>query len=278
MRRLSFVLLAAAVAFGLAQSGRSAEQQPSVGLLAIGDFGVAGSRELSLGTAMRRFEAQNDAKALVTLGDNDYTERPEVFRSSWGESFGWLRPAGVAVVGTLGNHDVRVQRGRYQFASLSMPGPYYRRRFGDVELFALDSNNVSAVQTSWLARALASSTAPWKVAAFHHPAFSCGSYRSHPEVVRRWVPLFERYGVQLALSGHDHNYQRFVPRRGVMYVIHGGGAGAFYPIAACPSGYPRRIRARREHGWLYLVFSETRMVGWTVNMSGRRTDRFTVLP
>jgi 3',5'-cyclic AMP phosphodiesterase CpdA len=278
VRRLSFALLLAAVAFALAQSGRSAESQPSVGLLALGDFGVGGSRQLSLGTAMRRFEARSDANALVTLGDNDYTESPEAFHATWGESFGWLRPAGVVVVGTLGNHDVRVERGRYQFAALSMPGPYYRRRFGDVELFALDSNNVNAAQTSWLRRALSSSTAAWKVAVFHHPAFTCGAYHSHHAVRMRWVPLFERYGVQLALSGHDHNYQRFVPRRGVTYVVHGGGAGAFYPITVCRSGYPRRIRARREHGWLYLVFTDTRMVGWTVNMSGRRTDRFTVLP
>jgi len=231
-----------------------------------------------VGAAMRRFEARNGADALVTLGDNDYTESPATFRAAWSESFGWLRPAGVAVVGTLGNHDVRVQRGRYQLATLSMPGPYYRRRFGDVELFVLDSNNVSAVQTSWLERALASSDAPWKVAVFHHPAFTCGSYHSHHDVVVRWLPLFERYGVQLALSGHDHNYQRFAPRRGVTYVVHGGGAGAFYPITRCRSGYPRRVRARREHGWLYLVVSEEQIVGWTVNMSGRRTDRFTVLP
>jgi 3',5'-cyclic AMP phosphodiesterase CpdA len=278
VRRLSFALLAAAVAFALAQSGRSAEPEPAVGLLAIGDFGVAGSLELNLGNAMRRFEARNEANALVTLGDNDYTERPEIFRGAWEESFGWLRPAGVAVVGTLGNHDVRIQRGRYQFATLSMPGPYYRRRFGDVELFVLDSNNVNAAQTSWLQRVLSASSAPWKVAVFHHPAFTCGSYHSHHSVLRRWVPLFERYGVQLALSGHDHNYQRFVPRRGVTYVVHGGGAGSFYPITACPAGYPRRIRARREHGWLYLVFTDTRMTGWTVNMSGRRTDGFTVLP
>jgi hypothetical protein len=278
VRRLSFALLAAAVAFALAQSGRSAEPEPAVGLLAIGDFGVAGSRERNLGAAMHRFEALNATDALVTLGDNDYTESPATFRSAWAESFGWLRPAGVAVVGSLGNHDVRVQRGRYQFATLSMPGPYFRRRLGDVELFVLNSNNVHAVQTSWLERALASSTAAWKVAVFHHPAFTCGSYRSHHAVLVRWVPLFERWGVQLALSGHDHNYQRFVPRRGVTYVVHGGGAGAFYPVTACPSGYPRRIRARREHGWLYLVFTDARMVGWTVNMSGRRTDRFTVQP
>jgi hypothetical protein len=96
--------------------------------------------------------------------------------------------------------------------------------------------------------------------------------------VRRWVPLFERHGVQLTLSGHDHNYQRFVPRRGVTYVVHGGGVGSYYPVKRCPRGYPRRVRARREHGWLYLTFTRERAVGWTVNVSGRRTDRFVVLP
>ena len=249
-----------------------------MGLLAIGDFGVAGSRERSLGAAMRRFEAQNDADALVTLGDNDYTESPATFG----------RPGARASAGCDLRASPSPERWEtttsacngagIQFASLSMPGPYYRRKFGDVEVFVLDSTNVNTAQTSWLERALASSNALWKVAVLHHPAFTCGSYRSHPNVVRRWVPLFERYGVRLALSGHDHNYQRFVSRRGVTYVVHGGGAGAFYPVTACPKSYPRRVRARREHGWLYLVFTDDRMTGWTVNMSGRRTDRFTVLP
>jgi hypothetical protein len=280
VRRLALaaLLVAVTVAVVLVQPGQGGEPETTVGLLAIGDFGVGGSRQRELGEAMRVFETRNPARVLVTLGDNDYTEDPAAFRVAWTESFGWLRAAGVAVAGSLGNHDVRVQRGRYQFGQLSMPGPYYRRRVGGIELFVLDSTAPTARQTAWLGRALAASTALWKVAVFHHPAFTCGSYRAHPLIVRRWVPLFERHGVQLAVSGHDHNYQRFVPRRGVAYLVHGGGVGSFYPITACPKGYPRRIRARREHGWLYLVFSDTRVVGWTVNVSGRRTDRFTLLP
>ena len=38
-------------------------------------------------------------------------------------------------------------------------------------------------------------------------------------------PLFERYGVQLVLSGHDHDYQRSVPQNGVTYVVSGAAAG-----------------------------------------------------
>src|SRR5687767_4447278 len=107
-----------------------------------------------MGEAMRRFEVTNPAHVLVTVGDNDYTESPAAFRANWAESFGWLSAAGVGVAGALGNHDVRVGGGRYQFSLLGMPGPTYRRKVGLVELFVLDSNNVNRGQRLWLARAL----------------------------------------------------------------------------------------------------------------------------
>lgn len=277
MRRFVLALALLGVALWFAQGARPAEPE-STALLAIGDFGVGGERQRAVGAAMRRFEALNPADVLVTLGDNDYTESPAAFRANWGESFGWLPSAGVGVAGALGNHDVEVERGRYQFGLLRMPGPTYRRKVGLVELFVLDSNVVNLAQRRWLERALQTSRAPWKVAVFHHPPYTCGGYFSNAQAVRLWVPVLERYGVQLVLSGHDHNYQRFVPRRGVTYVVHGGGVGAYYPIKRCPRGYPRRVRGRREHGWLYLTFTPERAVGWAVNVSGRRTDRFTVLP
>jgi 3',5'-cyclic AMP phosphodiesterase CpdA len=164
----------------------------------------------------------------------------------------------------LGNHDVRVQGGRYQFDELSMPRRYYRRAIGPVELYLLDSNDVDDAQTAWLRRTLSRSRARWKLAAFHHPAFTCGNYESQPTVVARWVPLFERYGVRLVLSGHDHNYQRFSPRRGVRYVVH-----------PCPARYPRRLAARKEHGFIYIVIRGDRLSGCAVTREGRRSDRFT---
>jgi hypothetical protein len=42
---------------------------------------------------------------------------------------------------------------------------------------------------------------------------------------RAFAPLFERFGVQLVLSGHDHDYQRSRPINGVTYVVTGGAAG-----------------------------------------------------
>jgi 3',5'-cyclic AMP phosphodiesterase CpdA len=251
----------------------------TTGVLAIGDFGVGGSTQNSMGAAVRAWEEGHPADLLVTLGDNDYTESPAAFHDNWTASFGWLESAGVAVAGSLGNHDVRVDRGRYEFDELAMPRARYRRTVGNVDFFLLNSNSAGlAKQRDWLRTVLADSTADWQIVAFHHPAYTCGTYRGHPAVLSRWVPLFERYGVDLVLSGHDHNYQRFKEHRGVRYVVHGGGGARLYPIAPCPASYPTRRVARSVHGFLYLVASIDSIRGYAVTPSGNVIDQFKVNP
>jgi len=251
----------------------------STGLLAIGDFGVGGATERSMGAAVRTWEESHPADVLLTLGDNDYTESPAAFHDNWVASFGWLESAGVAVAGTLGNHDVRVEGGRYEFDELGMPRARYRRSVGNVDFFLLNSNAASsAKQRDWLRTKLVGSPARWQIVAFHHPAYTCGGYRGHAAVLSRWVPLFERYGVDLVLSGHDHNYQRFKEHRGVRYVVHGGGGAPRYSIRACPTFYPARRVARSVHGFLYLVASSDAIRGYAVSPTGAVIDTFRVAP
>src|SRR5918994_7627718 len=150
--------------------------------LAVGDFGVGGARQRATGDAMRAFEEAHPADVLVTLGDNDYTRSAARFAAEWRASFGWLPAAGVGVAGALGNHDVEIARGRYEFALLGMPAPYYVRRVEDVDVFVLDSTAVTRAQTRWLARMLAASRARWKVAVFHHPPYTCGGHSGSSQI------------------------------------------------------------------------------------------------
>lgn len=59
----------------------------------------------------------------------------------------------------------------------------------------------------------------------HHPPYSAGYQGSNDAVRRTFVPVFERHGVQLVLSGHDHDYQRSRPINGVTYVVSGAASG-----------------------------------------------------
>ena len=274
MRRILALCL-----FALVLSG-SSSAQVRVSFLAMGDYGVGGSRELSLGLAMKSYESRHDANMLVALGDNDYLESPRQFRANWQRSFGWARRAGLQVGGVLGNHDYETGRGRYELKTLGMPGRYYLRRLGEgeVQLFFLDSTVISPTQTAWLEEQLSQSVATWKIAVFHHPPYTCGGHSGDRRVVREWVPLFERYGVQLVLSGHDHNYQRFTARNGVTYVVHGGGAAGLYPLRRCPRSYPRRIRAVDQHGFLYVSATDSQLDVSAVDMRGRTTDHVRLTP
>jgi hypothetical protein len=247
-------------------------------ILAVGDFGVGGAAERATGSAMKSWEKAHPANLLLTLGDNDYTQSPTAFRRNWSDAFGWLRAADVWVRGTLGNHDVLVNGGRYEFKTLRMPAKYYESSRPDLDIFVLNSNSVGDTQTAWLEKRLAASTAKWKIVVFHHPAYSCGGYLSNPEVVSRWVPLFETYGVDLALSGHDHNYQRFAQHHGVTYVVHGGGGQELYSLRSCPAGYPTRSFARKAHGFLYLVAGPNALRVRAVNRAGRVIDNHLIYP
>ena len=85
----------------------------------------------------------------------------------------------------------------------------------------------------WSGRAdLAATSQPWKIAYFHRPPYSSGSEHGSDLTVRAaFGPIFERYGVQLVLSGHDHDYERTLPQDGVTYVVSGGGGAFLYSVA-----------------------------------------------
>jgi 3',5'-cyclic AMP phosphodiesterase CpdA len=100
------------------------------------------------------------------------------------------------------------------------------RQYGDVMIVGLDSNLAEDPdQIAFLEQTLATTTAPWRIVAVHHPPYSAGYQGSNMTVRRIYQPIFERYGVQLVLSGHDHDYQRSVPINGVTYVVSGAGSG-----------------------------------------------------
>jgi 3',5'-cyclic AMP phosphodiesterase CpdA len=73
-------------------------------------------------------------------------------------------------------------------------------------------------QMAWLESDLAATEQPWIVVAQHFPLYCGGDYHSDDEpltqVRRQLLPIFDRFGVDLSLAGHDHTFQR-------TYLLHG---------------------------------------------------------
>ncbi len=93
----------------------------------------------------------------------------------------------------------------------------YSYDYGDAHFLCLDSNvyvdpTDHALQ-AWIESDISSTDARWKFVVYHHPAFNVGNEHYHEQHMRALAPLFEKLGVTMVLSGHEHTYQRTRPIR-----------------------------------------------------------------
>jgi hypothetical protein len=195
-------------------------------LAVLGDVGMGDSYERAV-AGLVGDAGQGDAyDGLVLLGDNVYPDgQPDRLDSTVFEPFSTVLDQGTALLPVLGNHDVLDGHACGQVEALGMPGRWYAATVGPSLLIALDSNLVrSQAQTEWLEATLAEADARWIIVAMHHPAYSVGQHGPTADIQKRWVPIFEKHGVDLVLAGHDHDYQRTMPINGVTYIVSGGGS------------------------------------------------------
>lgn len=206
---------------------RPYEPAPEVHLAVAGDTGDSGRRLDASAAAMDEVDQEQPFDALLLLGDNVYPSGdPDRLDETVMQPFGPVLDGRTDLLAILGNHDVIDGRGDEQLERLGMDGRWWSWTEGDLLLVGLDTNTPDdPAQLRFLEDTLRASDATWKVVAMHHPPYSAGYQGSEEHVRDVFVPIFERYGVQLVLSGHDHDYQRSKRMDGVTYVVSGAGSG-----------------------------------------------------
>ena len=160
-----------------------------------------------------------EVEFLVCGGD--LTERPA--NQYWAETFRTLDSIGQAlpVLNVTGNHDYfkgiiqRLERRfplvfSYFLDSKVDDNMVYTLRYGDAQLFVLDSNREFFYlwsQRQWLKEQLEQSQAKWKILVLHHPLYSI---KGKNNAILRWMfdDFVNQYGVDLVLQGHEHAYAR----------------------------------------------------------------------
>ena len=90
----------------------------------------------------------------------------------------------------------------------SLPETSYFIDYQGVRFIALNSNEKIDEQTIWLEETLKNNPHEWAIAFLHHPIYSASTSRDNPKRRQAWKPLFDEYGVDLVLQGHDHSYAR----------------------------------------------------------------------
>jgi len=191
-------------------------------------FGDAQNDILSLWsrTIRQSYAAAPDARFMIHAGDlvsNGHND------TQWGEWFragGWIH-AMVPSVPAAGNHEYDPLTASEEKEDVQHLSVFWRPQFALPEngvegqeetnyyidyqgarIVVLNSNEQREEQAKWLAGVLGDNPSPWTIVTFHHPIFSSGKDRDNAALRDLWKPVFDRYGVDLVLQGHDHTYAR----------------------------------------------------------------------
>jgi hypothetical protein len=239
-----------------------------------------------------------DLDAVLALGDIQYEDGQlakflQSFDPTWGRLKSLMRPV-------PGNHEYRVPGAGGYFDYFNgvgrAAGPagtrgegYYSFDIGRWHVVALNSQCSEPTPTSgaplcatgspqerWLRADLAAHRAPCTLAFFHHPLISSGVPSLNAAVAPLWQALAE-YGVDAALVGHDHAYERFAPiaATGALDTAHGirqfvVGTGGKSLRRATWHAPNTEVRRNNSHGVLQLTL-RPRSYSWTfVNVAGGR--------
>jgi hypothetical protein len=199
---------------------------------------------------------------VLTLGDNAYEDGTaadfrQCYDPSWGKYKARTKPSpgnhdypGIDAAEEAGETSIGPAKGYFGYFRKAAGYPsrgYYSYNLGRWHLLSLNSNCAevdhcvsSSPQMRWLKANLAANrNKRCTLAYFHHPRFSSGvEHGSIEEVKPLWDVLYAA-GVDVVLSGHEHNYERFAPQdpngradpqRGTREFVVGTGGESHYPI------------------------------------------------
>lgn len=244
---------------------------------------------------------ENEKEALFIVGTGDYPADGTQY-SQWIDQF--FSPArnllaSVPMWPSIGNHERTKQfavppsaaeeEDSHYFSLFELPGNehWYRVDYRYVTLLIIDSNSQMQPgheQYEWLLEQLRSPRERFTIAAFHHAPLTSGPHgRRHEDgTPREWpidqairfvVPLFEMYGVDLVLNGHDHLYERSV-KDGVTYVVTGGGGAPLYKVNSVENLY-QQVAVSTNH-YLAVDVSAAKLAMTAIDTEGEVIDRFDV--
>jgi hypothetical protein len=168
---------------------------------------------------------------LVTTG---------LYRDEWDKFFAYAGNvfSYKPLLPVLGNHDRQDGLGAwmyYRLFSLPENGPAaidkestYSFQYGNALFLMIDATSPLEAHTPWIEEKLAATDATWKFVFFHFPPYNFeGPY---PEIQQAWVPIFDKYHVDMVMGGHIHYYMRSKPMLNGK-VVNSSDKGTIYTIS-----------------------------------------------
>ncbi len=187
-----------------------------------------------------------------------------LYRDDWDKLFHYSGGAFSRrpLMPVLGNHDRQDGLGArlyYDLFSLPLNGPpdvereaTYSFEYGNALFLMIDATSDVDDHTAWIGEKLRNTKATWKFVMFHFPPYNFEE--PYLDIQQAWVPLFDKYHVDMVMGGHIHYYMRSKPMyngkvvdsyaRGTVYAIsisipstHGSMTAEPYAVKQYDEGY-----------------------------------------
>lgn len=280
------------------------QKENALNFIVMGDWGRNGAdHQKQVAEQMGKTASEIRAQFIIATGDNFYpsgviSEWDPLFRYSFEDIYtafslqwDWYP--------VLGNHDYKSNPdAQVKYSTISrrwqMPARYYSKKFsifGDttqqVLIAFIDTNplipefyknseygpNVrtqdSAKQKKWLAKVLSdrSPNIKWKIVVGHHPMYSGGSRTEtyDTKAIRNSLqPLFDKYGVDVYLAGHEHSLQHIEPGNKTHHFIS-GAASEKTPVKLLDISK----MSASEYGYMLFSITGNQLLVQTIDYTGK---------
>lgn len=303
----------------------------------LGDSGTGDANQAAVRDAFYSFTGARMPDLWLMLGDNAYDAGTDAeYQTTLFNVYGaMLRTSPVWPA--LGNHDTAQATAfidtypYFDIFTLPKSGEaggvpsgtehYYSFDYAQIHFICLDSmtadRSPSGAMATWLQADLASTTARWIIAYWHHPPYTKGSHNSDSEtglieMRENFLPILEAGGVDLVLCGHSHSYERsylldghygLSPSLTSAMILDGGdgrisGSGAYikpltgprdhfgavYAVAGSSGktsggalNHPAMFVSLNQLGSMVLDVSGTQLNATFLRENGSTPDSFTIL-
>ncbi len=203
------------------------------------------------------------------------------YRDQWDEIFEYSKDiiCRRPFMNVMGNHDNRAGLGALMYRELfSYPlnGPEdverehtYSFAYKNALFLMIDATSPVDKQTKWIEQQLAGSDATWKFAMFHFPPYNWEE--PYYDIQQTWVPVFDKYHVDMVMSGHIHYYMRSKPMKAGK-VTESCSDGTIYAISI---GIPSHTPEMTEEPYAEVINAEGQFYQY-INIDGNELSYISV--
>lgn len=241
------------------------------------------------------FRKAPDAAFWLFVGD--LTNEPEDNQwKEWFEASGFIHRM-IPSVMAVGNHDLTIEtvdgkKKRINDYVLwkkmftlpengidNMKESVYYVDYQGVRFIFLNTNYNLEEQANWLNKILSTNKNKWTIVVYHHPVYSTGEGRDNKKIRDAFMPIFDKYKVDLVLQGHDHTYARTyrikggeINPEGTIYITSVSGPKQYKPNPM----YSNLIEKLGSFTQLFQVISidEHKLIYDSFTASGELFDHF----